>query len=56
VSWLEEGHVDVVTAMMLALALVALAALAAVTTGGVPERRPPASPSTTRDFEIWPFF
>jgi|1186.fasta_scaffold1034988_2 hypothetical protein len=36
--------------------LVGVAAVAALTVGRVPERKPPASPNLTGDYDIWPFF
>lgn len=47
---------DAIVALGLVVLLVCLAAVALLTVGRVPERKPPASPSLTGDFEIWPFF
>jgi hypothetical protein len=38
------------------VALVALAAVASLLVGGVPERKPPTAPRRNGDFEVWPFF
>jgi hypothetical protein len=48
--------VDVVVVMGLLVLLGALVALAALTVGRVPERKPPSAPRLNGDFDIWPFF
>jgi hypothetical protein len=47
---------DVFTAIAGVSALVALAAIASLLMRRVPERKPPASPRSNGDFEVWPFF
>jgi hypothetical protein len=47
---------DVLAVMGLVLLLVFLGAVAALTVGGVPERKPPTAPRLNGDFDIWPFF
>lgn len=47
---------DVFTAIAGLAALIGLGAVASLLVGGVPERRPPTTPRTNGDFEVWPFF
>jgi len=47
---------DVLAVLGLLILVVALASVAALTVGTVPERRPPTAPRLNGDFDIWPFF
>ncbi len=47
---------DLFTTIAGLAALMALAAVASLLVGGVPDRRPPTAPRRTGDFDIWPFF
>jgi hypothetical protein len=47
---------EMLMALGLSLLLIGVAAVAALTVGGVPERKPPSAPRMNGDFDIWPFF
>jgi hypothetical protein len=50
------AEVDVVIAMGLLILVAGVAAVLALTVGGVPDRKPPTAPRMNGDFDIWLFF
>jgi len=49
-----SSYLIVVLAVLLVGAV--CTAVAALSIGGVPERRPPSSPRDNGGFDVWPFF